>query len=120
MEPVIGDPDRVATIAPSFEHVSVACVLLGSAVGSADALAELHGSRLDMLLLRMLDTTIRGIVYEATGSVEPDLLAAGSERVAAACEESRIPYVLLDADPQDPRSWLPGAVDAVEQVLAGR
>ena len=117
VEPVIGDPDRVATIAPSFEHVSVACVLLGSAAGSPDAVAALHGSRLDMLLLRMLDTTIRGVVYEVTGSLDPDLLAAAGERVTAACEGSRIPYALLAADPQDPKSWSRAAVDAVESVL---
>ena len=67
---MIGDPDVVATLAGSLEHVSVACVLLGSAVGSPDQLGALHGTRLEMLLTRMLDTTVRGIVYEAVGSVD--------------------------------------------------
>ena len=34
-EGLLGDPDVVGTLVRSFEHVSVACVLLGSAVGSA-------------------------------------------------------------------------------------
>ena len=94
-EAVVGDPDRVATVAPAFEHVGAAVILLGSAIGSPEALAALHGSRLDMLLLRMLDSTVRGIVYEATGSVDSSILGAGAERVRAFCDGSRIPYALV-------------------------
>ena len=74
----VGDPDRVATLAPAFEHVGVACVLLGTATGTPVQLEALHGTRLDMLLERMLDTTVRGVVYEAAGSVQRALLTAGS------------------------------------------
>ena len=115
-EAVVGDPDRVATIAPALEHVGAAVILLGSATGSTDSIAALHGSRLDMLLLRMLDSTVRGIVYEAIGSVDSSILDAGAERVRTFCEGSRIPYALLDADSAD---WPAGAVDAVENVLRG-
>ena len=113
----VGDPDRVATLAPAFEHAGVACVLLGSATGTRVQLEALHGTRLDMLLERMLDTTVRGVVYEAAGSVERALLAAGAERVRHACERSLIPYVLLSADPADHDGWLAAACWAVEQVL---
>ena len=91
----------VATLARSLEHVSVACVLLGSAVGSPEQLAALHGTRLEMLLTRMVDTTVRGIVYEAAGSVEAAVLEAGAARVRECCEDARIPYALLRADPGD-------------------
>ena len=95
-EAVIGDPDVVATLARSLEHVSVACVLLGSAVGSSEQLAALHGTRLEMLLTRMLDTTVRGIVYEAAGAVDAAVLERRRARcVRACCEDSRIPYALL-------------------------
>jgi len=117
-EPFIGDPDRIATIAPAFDHASVACVLLGSAAGSSDGVAALHSTRLEMLLTRMLDTTVRGIVYEAAGTVEPGVLADGARLVAAACSESRIPYVVLDEDPADHGAWLSAARDAVQAVLA--
>ena len=115
-EAVVGDPDRVATIAPALEHVGAAVILLGSATGNTESIAALHGSRLDMLLLRMLDSTVRGIVYEAIGSVDSSILDAGAERVRTFCEGSRIPYALLDADGAD---WPAGAVDAVENVLRG-
>ena len=32
--------------------------------------AALHGSRLAMMLTQTIDTTVRGIVYEAAGSVD--------------------------------------------------
>jgi hypothetical protein len=108
----------VATIAPAFDHVSVACVLLGSATGSAPALEALHGTRLEMLLTRMIDTTVRGIVYEAAGSVGSTLLDAGAGRVRAACEDSLIPYALLESAPEEPESWLGAALTAVQTVLS--
>jgi uncharacterized protein YbjT (DUF2867 family) len=117
-EPFVGDPDRVATIARAFEHASVACVLLGSATGDPVALEALHGTRLEMLLARMLDTTVRGIVYEAAGTIDADVLAGGAEIVRATCEDSRIPYVLLDAEPGDPDAWVAAAARAVGDVLA--
>src|SRR5205085_11242075 len=102
---------------PAFEHVSVACVLLGSATGPSAALESLHGTRLEMLLTKMLDTTIRGVVYESTGTVGRELLGCGAEIVAAACSDARIPFALLDADPEQPDGWVRGALAAVSTVL---
>jgi uncharacterized protein YbjT (DUF2867 family) len=113
----LGDPDRVVTLAPALAHVGVACLLLGSAVGTGEALTALHTTRLDMLLERMLDTTVRGIVYEAAGTVPAEVLAAGTERVRYACERSLIPYVLLTADPGEPDAWQRAATDAVQRAL---
>jgi uncharacterized protein YbjT (DUF2867 family) len=113
-EALVADPDRIATIAPAFEHVSVACVLLGAASGPPDELRALHGPRLEMLLARMLDTTVRGLVYEVPGG---ELGHSASAVVRAACEGSLIPYVLLDADPLDYTRWLAAAVAAFEGVL---
>ena len=118
-EPAVGDPDVVGTLARSLEHVGVACVLLGSAVGSPEQLAALHGSRLDMLLTRMVDTTVRGVVYEAAGSVDAELLEAGAVLVGARCEDARIPYVLLSADPADRAIWTAAAAAAVHRALDG-
>jgi hypothetical protein len=118
-EAVLGDPDVVGTLVRSFEHVGVACVMLGSAVGPAAQLAALHGTRLEMLLARMLDTTVRGVVYEAAGSVDPEVLAVGATIVRERCEDSRIPYVLLRAGPGDHRAWTAAAVDAVHRTLDG-
>ncbi|MBV9007221.1 MAG: hypothetical protein JO181_21325 [Solirubrobacterales bacterium] len=116
-EPVLGDPDRIATLIPALEHVSVACLLLGSAVAGPEQLGVLHGSRLGMLLGKIIDTTVRGIVYEARGSVDSALLEHGSELVRDFCDGSLIPYVLLEADPADRIAWLEAATAAVDRVL---
>jgi hypothetical protein len=118
-EPVVGDPDVVGTLARSLEHVAVACVLLASAVGSPEQLEALHRSRLDMLLTRMVDTTVRGVVYEAAGSVDPAILDAGAALVQARCEDARIPYVVLRADPADHPAWAAAAATAVQLALDG-
>lgn len=112
-----GDPDRVATLAPALEHVGVLCILLGSATGTGERVAELHGSRLDMLLLRALDSTVRGIVYEAAGAAGAEVLAGGAARVERFCSTSRIPYSLLHADPVDHAEWLHAARAAVLRLL---
>jgi uncharacterized protein YbjT (DUF2867 family) len=119
-EAFIGDPDRVATIVPALDHVGVLCILLGSATGTAEQLRALHTTRLAMLLEKTLDTTVRGIVYEATGSVDPTLLSAGAGVVASACERSLIPHVLLSADPDSPGAWVTAAADAVRRALLAR
>lgn len=119
-EAFVGDPDRVATLTPALEHVSVACLLLGSAAGEPEALAALHGSRLDMLLERMRDTTVRGVVYEARGTVDPQLLQAGAERVRWACERSLIPYQLLVSEPAELGPWVSAAAEAVQRALLDR
>lgn len=114
----VGDPDRVATIHYALADVTILCWLMGSARGSAEQLEALHGSRLRMLLERTIDTTVRGLLYEAAGTVDPALLAAGGETVRAACGKSEIPHALLTADPADHEAWLDAALAAVDELLA--
>ena len=101
-EPVVADPDRVATLVPALDHVAVVCVLLGLVSGQG-----LHGSRLEMLLTRLIDTTVHGVIYEGPGA----------EIVQRACERSRIPYALLAPDPSEHDRWLEAAVAAVERLV---
>jgi uncharacterized protein YbjT (DUF2867 family) len=119
-EALLGDPDRVATLLPALEHVTVASILMGSAAGSGEQLAALHGTRLEMLLTRMVDTTVRGVVYEARGSVEQALLTRGAEQIRSFGERAPAGYALLEADPADPAAWLEAAVRAVEKALRPR
>jgi len=119
VEPFVADPDRVATLVPAFAQAGVACVLLGSARGSAKELAALHSVRLEMLLEKMVDTTLRGVVYECAGAVDPEVLAAGAALVQRGCARWGLPYALLDVTPGDWPTWTRAAADAVEQVLLG-
>jgi uncharacterized protein YbjT (DUF2867 family) len=114
-EPVIADPDRVGTLLPAFAGVSVLCLLLGSATGPRDDLEALHTTRLEMLLQRTIDTTIHGLIYEATGSIDETLLTAGAQLVESKCNESNIRYALLKAEPE---AWLTAVLTAIEALLA--
>lgn len=117
VEPFVGDPDRVGTLLAALDRTSVACVLLGSAVGDRNHLAAIHGDRLETLLRKLLDTTVRGVVYEASGTVPPAVLARGSELVRGACERSRVAYALLGADPGERDGWVTAAAAAIANVL---
>ena len=117
VEPFIGDPDRVGTIFPALEQVGVACLLLGSAVGEPERIAAVHGPRLEMLLEKMIDTTVRGVVYEAAGTLPPEVLHRGRDLVSAACQRSRIPHAVIDAAPDDHGAWLAAAEAAVARVM---
>jgi hypothetical protein len=102
---------------PAIDRVAVVCILLGSARGDREELEALHGSRLEMLLARLIDTPVRGVVYEARGSVSEHVLAAGCERVRRACGRSRLPFELLDTPPADREAWLARALAGVERLV---
>jgi hypothetical protein len=98
--------------------VAVVCVLLGSARGEGPHVSALHTERLAMLLTRIVDTPVRGLVYEASGTVDRELLSAGASAVSSFCGRSRIPFALLEADQRDWTAWAAAAADAVDLVLA--
>jgi hypothetical protein len=113
----LGDPDRIGTLTYALDNATILCWLLGSATGDPDAVAALHGTRLRMLLERTIDTTVRGVIYEAAGTVDAAVLAGGAEIVAQACAYSEIPYRLVDADPSLHAEWLAGMLGAVGELL---
>jgi nucleoside-diphosphate-sugar epimerase len=119
VEPLVADPDRVATLVPAFAQAGVACVLLGSASGTAEQLAALHSLRLEMLLQKMVDTTLRGVVYECAGAVDRRVLGAGAALVEQECARWGLAYALLEAAPGDWPAWTAAAADAVDRVLLG-
>jgi nucleoside-diphosphate-sugar epimerase len=114
-EAVVADPDRLGTVVQQLAGVSVVCWLMGSV--DAVAAADLHGPRLRTLLERLVDTPVRGLVYEAAGSVDPDLLAAGAGAVRDAAARWRIPAEVVEEDPLDPEAWLKAATGAVGRLL---
>jgi hypothetical protein len=118
-EGVVADPDRVVTLVPALAGVGVVCVLLGSAEGSDAALSDLHGARLVMLLTRILDTPVRGFVYEASGTVDAAVLVRGGEVVSSFCSTSRIPFELVAQSLDTVRwdVWAARVADGVERVL---
>jgi nucleoside-diphosphate-sugar epimerase len=112
-EAVVADPDRLATLVPQLAGVSAVCWLLGSAEGAP----ELHGARLRTLLERMVDTPVRGVVYEAAGSIDGRLLAAGAAITREASVRWRIPVEIVDEDPSSHAQWEAAMAAAVQRVL---
>jgi hypothetical protein len=113
----IGTPDRIASLRYALEGVTIACWLLGTARGGADELAALHGSRLAFFCTQAIDTTVRGLVYEAAGCVDRAILAAGADLVTAQASYSEIPVRVIDADPADAAVWAAGARAAIAELL---
>jgi hypothetical protein len=111
----IGDPDRIGTLRYALDNVTVLLWLLGTATGPN--VADLHGSRLRMMLEKVTDTTVRGVVYEAAGTLDDATLRAGVAEVARARELNEIPGALLEADPGEPQAWVVAARAAIEHLL---
>ncbi len=78
----------------------------------------LHGSRLEMMLERTIDTTVRGVLYEAEGSLPNDVLAQGREVIERMCRKNEIPFAFIEADPADATSWAEAADAGLVALLA--
>ena len=115
-ECVIGDPDVVGSLRYALDNVTLVLWLLATATG--DNVADLHGSRLAMMLERTIDTTARGVIYEAAGTVDPAVLAEGRALVERMTSYNEIPLRVLEADPADRAAWVREAHAAIASMLA--
>jgi uncharacterized protein YbjT (DUF2867 family) len=104
IEPAPADPGRPGTILELVGDVAVLVLLLGGVSGSGEEVEAIHGARLERLLEHLVETPVRGVVYEGTET--------GAEIVRAAGRTWRIRVeTLLEED--DPAA-------AVRRILAGR
>jgi uncharacterized protein YbjT (DUF2867 family) len=74
-EPYVGDPDRVGTLMGALAGVTVICWLLGGVPAP-----ELHDGRLRMLFEKLVDTPVRGVVYERGSPVGEAIARDAAER----------------------------------------
>jgi len=118
LEAALADPERPATLLDLVGDVAVLHLLLGSAHGDTELLQAIHGPRLESLLARLVDTPVRGVVYEAAGSVDGALLKAGADRVSAAGERWRIPFEIVAAEPGDAGAWCEEMAAATGRLLS--
>jgi uncharacterized protein YbjT (DUF2867 family) len=95
-EPYLGDPDRIGTLMDALTGVSVLVWLFGDVPD-----ADLHGGRLRMLFEKLVDTPVRGVVYEAG-------TAAGAAIARDAAERWRMPVEIVTTG---------GAREAVDRLL---
>jgi hypothetical protein len=115
----IGTPDRLATLRAALEGVTILCWLLASATGPEQQLRALHASRLEFFATQAIDTTVRGFIYEACGTMRAEVLRGGVEIVRSVAERNAIPLALLTADPIDEGAWQEQAGAAVDALLIG-
>ncbi len=117
IEPADADPDLVGSIVELLGDVTVVAWLLGSASGPEQA-AALHRERLPSLLEKLVDTPVRGFLYEAAGSVGSADLAFGLASVEDAGRRWMIPAATLTEARSEPPSWASAVADEVEGLLA--
>ncbi len=118
-EPYVGDPDRIATLMEAIGGVTIVCWLMGTATGDAERVAALHDGRLRMLWEKLVDTPVRGVVYEAAGPLPATVLARGRAVAETAHATWRIPLATLETDPADHDAWRAAAHAAVGRLLGG-
>lgn len=104
IEPALADPERPGTILELVDDVAVLVLLLGGAEGSAEDLEAIHGPRLERLMEHLVETPVRGVIYEGT--------EGGSEVVRAASRTWRIPVEVV-AERAD-------LAVSVKRILTGR
>jgi nucleoside-diphosphate-sugar epimerase len=117
-EPYVGDPDRIGTLMDALAGVTILCWLMGSAMGDAERVAALHDGRLRMLWEKLVDTPVRGVVYEAAGSVDASALERGLAVARDAHARWVIPLELLTVAPEEHDEWLAAARGCVARLLS--
>jgi nucleoside-diphosphate-sugar epimerase len=110
---VTADPDRLGTLLPALAGVTAVCWLMGSAEDSPDV----HGPRLRSLMEHLVDTPVRGLVYESAGTVDVALLERGASIVREASQTWHIPVEIVDTHPASPEHWLEAMKAAVARLL---
>jgi uncharacterized protein YbjT (DUF2867 family) len=118
IEAAVADPDRPATLLDLVGDVTVVHWLLGSARGEPETIAAIHGPRLERMLEKLVDTPVRGFVYEAAGGVEARHLERGEELARAAAQTWRIPVEVVTADPGDLPAWATSMLIATHRLTA--
>jgi uncharacterized protein YbjT (DUF2867 family) len=117
IEPAEADPERPATVLELCGDVAVVVWLLGSASGSDEGLAAIHGPRLERLLEKLVDSPVRGFAYEAEGTIDPSVLDRARAIAERAGARWRIPVAALSGPRSEP-GWARRGAATVAGLLA--
>jgi uncharacterized protein YbjT (DUF2867 family) len=118
IEPARADPEQPGTILELVDDVAILIWLLGSATG--DSVPEIHGPRLESLLERLVETPVRGVIYEGAGTVDPKLLAGGAALVKNAESTWRIPVTVTETPRSSGPAWVTELQTSVVEIIARR
>jgi uncharacterized protein YbjT (DUF2867 family) len=92
-EPVLADPDRVGTLVSALDAVAIVVWLLGR-VDDPD----LHGPRLRAFLEKLVDTMVRGLVFEPAGEADAELAREAAARWSiplAVLQDGEAPHSII-------------------------
>jgi uncharacterized protein YbjT (DUF2867 family) len=121
IEPAIADPLWPGTVLDLVGDVSLVLWLLGLAQADSQSdeagVEAIHGDRLERLLERLVETPVRGFVYEAAGSVDAAVLDGGVRAVETAASRWRIPAETVAADASDPGRWVAEMAAAIARLV---
>ncbi|MBS1889391.1 MAG: hypothetical protein JSU06_19600 [Actinobacteria bacterium] len=120
IEPARADPDRPGTILDLVGDVAIVFWLLGAATGAAENLAAIHGPRLESLLERLVETPVRGFVYEGVGTVDHSILSGGAELARHAERTWRIPVTITETPRERGPQWVEELETASVELLSRR
>ena len=118
IEAAVADPGLPGTILDLVGDVAVIHWLLGDARGEPGEVEALHGTSLEALLERLVDTPVRGFVYEASGGVPADCLHRGAEIVRSAARTWRIPVEIVEGESADRTGWLEAMKTATGRLVS--
>jgi uncharacterized protein YbjT (DUF2867 family) len=118
IEAIQADPEQPGTLLELIGDVTVVVWLLGSAKGETGLLEAIHGSRLERMLEKLVDTPVRGFVYEGAGEVPASLLGRGAAAVRAASETWRVPTAIVEIEQTDPAVWTEAMLEAVLKLAS--
>ena len=116
-EALLADPDRIGTLMDALAGVSLVCWLAGTAKGDPESVRALHDGRLRMLFERVVDTPVRGVIYEAAGDLGAEHYARGRAIAEMARETWNLPVEIVGADPSAHASWQAEMAAAVGRLL---
>jgi uncharacterized protein YbjT (DUF2867 family) len=120
IEPARADPEQPGEILDLVGDVAIVLWLLGSAGGPAEILAAIHGPRLEALLERLVETPVRGFVYEGVGTVDAEILGSGADLVRNAETTWRIPVAVTHTPRSDGSRWVDELEASVTELLSRR
>lgn len=112
IEAVEADPDMLGSVTDRIGDVAVLAWLMGSADSE-----DVNGQRLESLLEKLVDSPVRGLVFEARGSAGEGVLEEGAAAVEAWGDRFRIPVAILRADPGEYEAWAEAALEAITDLL---
>ncbi len=118
IEPALADPDRVGTVLELVGDVAVVFHLLGSAAGEPEALAAIHGPRLERLLEQARrHARCAASSTRRSAASTPRVLAGGAELVGRRIADLAHPGRGRRAEPKDPAAWSQEMVDLALGLL---